>query len=275
MKNDSEQTDNHRQYEHKLLSPERLASISQFAAEVAHEINNPLDGMIEVVRYLEQIADEPEKVRKYMPLIRQGLERIERIVRQLISFSCNDASNYREVFDVRRVINDTILLLDGSMKKRGVVIKVGCKTRCLAVGNAAATSQAVTNLLLNAADAMSMRGGKINLDISSVNGEVLISVEDKGPGISEKISEQIFKPFFSTKREGPESLAPALGKSAMNGGTGLGLAVSRNLIRKCGGELALAERKTKTGGAKFEIRLIGHNQRKKHNGSQSQIVNYR
>ena len=238
-----------RDYEQKLLTTERLASIGELAGEVAHEINNPLDGLIEITRYLEQSYDDPKKVSKYMPLLKQGLERIEKTGRQLLNFSRKDATDYKQVFDVRNVIENTIALLNGSVKKRGVVIKVSYKTKRFAIGNAVATGQAVMNLLLNAADAMAKGGGEINLDVSSSNGHILIAITDKGPGISEEISKKIFEAFFSTKTS--------------EGGTGLGLAVSRNLIRKCGGELVLAERRTRTGGARFVIRLIGYNQRKK------------
>ncbi|MHC4538068.1 MAG: sensor histidine kinase [Planctomycetota bacterium] len=246
-----------RNYEQQLRATERMASIGQLAAEVAHEINNPLDGLIEITRYLEQIGEKPEKARKYLPLMRQGLEQIERIGRKLLRFSHKDSEDYAEVFDVCAVINDTIALLNGTMKKRSVLVAISGKRRCIAVGNAVATGQAVMNLMLNAADAMADEGGRINIDISSNNGEVIIVVEDKGPGVSEEISEQIFEPFFSTKRS--------------NTSTGLGLAVSRNLIRRGGGKLFLAERKTQDSGARFIIKLIAYNRKGEHSGPKSKI----
>ena len=230
-----------RDYEQKLLTTERLASVGELAGEVAHEINNPLDGLIEITRYLEQSTDDPKKVSKYMPLLKQGLERIEKTGRQLLNFSRSDGTNYREAFDVCKVICDTIALLDGSMKKRGITVKVLCKYRYMAIGNDAAVGQAVINLLLNASDALLAQGGKIDIEISSSDDDVIITVTDNGPGISEQISGKIFEAFFSTKM--------------LKGGTGLGLAVSRSLIRKCDGELFLAERKVPGGGAKFVIKL--------------------
>ncbi len=256
MIHELEQAEQKRQnYEQKILATERMASIGQLAAEVAHEINNPLDGLIEITRYLEQVGEKPEKARKYLPLMRQGLEQIERIGRKLLRFSHKDSEDYAEVFDVCTVINDTIALLSGTLKKRGVLVAFSGKRRCIAIGNAVATGQAVMNLLLNAADAMENEGRRINIDVTSSNGAVLIAVEDEGPGISEEISEQIFEPFFSTKRS--------------DTGTGLGLAVSRNLIRKGGGELFLAERKIQDSGARFVIKLIAYDQRGEHNGSKS------
>jgi len=256
MVKELEQAERERQdYEHKLMATELLASVGELASEVAHEINNPLDGLIEIVRYLEKGSDDLRKVRKYLPLLKQGLERIEKTGRQLLNFSRSDGVNYKEVFDVRRVINDTIALIERAIKKRGITIKVSCKNGHLASGNAAAVGQTVMNLLFNAADAMAKQEGQIALEVSSVNGHILITVTDKGCGISEEVSEKIFDAFFSTK--------------TTEGGTGLGLAVSRNLIRKCGGELTLAERKVHAGGAKFVVKLIDASKKGKHNAKQN------
>ncbi len=250
-----------RDYEQKLLTTERLASVGELASEVAHEINNPLDGLIEITRYLAKNADNPQKVQKYLPLIREGLERIEKTGRQLLNFSRSDNTNYKEVFNLCKVINNTVALLEGSMKKRGVTVKISYKQECHVIGNAVAVGQTVMNLLLNAADALSPKGGKIDLDVSSSNSNVIITVTDDGPGIGEQISEKIFEAFFSTKTS--------------KGGTGLGLAVSRSLIRKCGGELFLAERKVPGGGAKFVIKLIDSSKKGRCHVTQNNVVNFR
>ncbi len=228
-------------YEHKLLTAERLASTGQLAAEIAHEINNPLDGMIAIVHHLNNIADQPQMVHKYIGLLRQGLERIGQTGRQLLNLARKDVTNYKQVFDIRDTIINTITLLDGSMKKRHIVVNYLCKREYLAIGNNVAIGQVIMNLLLNAADAMADKGGRINLEVTSENSDVLIVVADEGSGISEEESKKIFDAFFSTK--------------TANGGTGLGLSVSRTLVQKCGGELVLAERKTQNGGAKFVIKL--------------------
>ena len=232
---------NRQNYERKLLAAERLASTGQLAAEIAHEINNPLDGMAAIARHLDKVADEPQTVRKYTGLLKQGLERIGQIGRQLLNFSRRDITDYKQVFNVENTIENTIALLNGSMKKRHITINYLCKKGCLAVGNSIAVGQVIMNLLLNAADAMADKAGRINLEVTSENGNVIIAVADEGPGIGEEVSKRIFEPFFSTK--------------TTTGGTGLGLSVSRGLVQKCGGDLVLAERKTQNGGAKFIIKL--------------------
>ena len=165
------------------------------------------------------------------------------------------------MFDIWKVINDTVALLDGSMKKRGITVKISSKEGHYVIGNAIAVGQTVVNLLLNAADALSPQGGKIDLEISSSGNNVFITITDDGPGISGQISEKIFEAFFSTK--------------TAKGGTGLGLAVSRSLIRKCGGELFLAERKVQGGGAKFVIKLIDSGKKGRCDVTQDQTITFR
>ena len=229
-------------YEKKLLGMERMALAGQVAAELAHEINNPLDGLIETVRYLDNVATDPDRVRKYLPLMKNGLEQIERTGRRMLSLARGDTEGYKEVFDVCDVIRDTTMLLSNSMEKLGVTVKIAGETECVVVGNAIATGQTVMNLLLNATDAIADTRGRIVINVSSNNGEALIVVADDGPGIDDRIKEQIFEPFFSTKQVGQS--------------TGLGLPISRALMRKGGGDLILMEEPGERGGAKFAVKLI-------------------
>ncbi|MHC4510298.1 MAG: sensor histidine kinase, partial [Planctomycetota bacterium] len=202
-------------------------------------------GLIEIVRHLDGVAGDPGKVRKYLPLMKKGLEQIESTGRRLLTLSRGITEEHKEVFDVCEVIKDTTMLLRNSADKHGVTIEVAGPTECLAVGNAVATGQTIMNLLLNAMDAISDRQGKVKINVESSNGEVMVTVTDNGPGIDENIRERIFEPFFSTKEVGQ--------------GTGLGLAVSKTLMQKGGGDLVLADGKNKHGGARFAIRLIKNN----------------
>ncbi|MHC4559870.1 MAG: sensor histidine kinase [Planctomycetota bacterium] len=229
-------------YEEKLLGMERLALVGQLAAEVAHEIINPLDGLIETVRHLENVASDPGRVRKYLPLMRKGLEQIEQTGRRLLTLSSGDSEDYKEVFDICEVIRDTAMLLSNSADKYGITVEITGETECHVIGNHIASGQAVINLLLNSTDALADRGGRIVINVLSKNGEALVVVADDGPGIDDRIKERIFEPFFSTKKVGHS--------------TGLGLAVSRALMRKGGGDLILVEERSESGGAKFVIQLI-------------------
>jgi signal transduction histidine kinase len=229
-------------YEEKLLGMERLALVGQVSAEVAHEIINPLDGLIETVRHLDNVATDPDRVRKYLPLMRKGLEQIEQTGRRLLTLSRGGSEDYKEVFDICEVIRDTVMLLSNSADKYGIAVKITGETKCLVIGNHIASGQAVINLLLNSTDALADKGGKIVINVLSQNDEVLVIVSDDGFGIDNKIKEKIFEPFFSTKKVGHS--------------TGLGLAVSKSLMRKGGGDLILLEGRSEIGGAKFAIKLI-------------------
>jgi len=247
--------DRRQNYEKKLLSTERMALVGQIAAEVAHEINNPLDGLIETVRYLDSVATDPGKVRKYLPLMKSGLEQIERTGRRLLSLSRGDTEGYKEVFDVCEVIRNTTILLSNSMKRLGVTVELVGETGCLVAGNAIATGQTVMNLLLNSSDAIADKGGRIVISVSSNNGEALVVVADNGPGIDSGIKEQIFDPFFSTKKVGQS--------------TGLGLPISRSLMRKGGGDLILLDQASDSEGARFAIKLVKKNKLSVDDGSEN------
>ena len=229
-------------YEEKLLGMERMALVGQVAAEVAHEIINPLDGLIETVRHLDNVATDPGKVRKYLPLMRKGLEQIEQTGRRLLTLSRGGSEDYKEVFDICEVIRDTAMLLSNSTDKYGITVEITGETECLVIGNPIASGQAVINLMLNSTDALSDKGGRIAINVLSQNGEASVVVADDGPGIDDRIKDQIFEPFFSTKKVGHS--------------TGLGLAVSRTLMRKGGGDLILLEERSENGGAKFAIKRI-------------------
>jgi signal transduction histidine kinase len=242
-------------YEEKLLGMERMALVGQVAAEVAHEIINPLDGLIETVRHLDNVATDPGKVRKYLPLMRKGLEQIEQTGRRLLTLSRGGSEDYKEVFDICEVIRDTAMLLSNSTDKYGITVEITGETECLVIGNPIASGQAVINLLLNSTDALSDKGGRIAINVLSQNGEASVVVADDGPGIDDRIKDQIFEPFFSTKKVGH--------------GTGLGLAVSRTLMRKGGGDLVLLEERSAIGGAKFAIKLIKSDTTSRNYGSEN------
>ena len=240
-----------RSYEQKLLATERLASVGELASEVAHEINNPLDGLIEITRYLEKNNDDSQKIKKYMPLIKEGLERIEKTGRQLLDFSRSEGADFNEIFDLNKVINDINTLLEGSMDQRNISVSILCHGEFHAIGNAIAVGQAIMNLLLNAADALLPQGGKIIIRVLSKHSNIITTITDNGSGISDEIRENIFEPFFSTKKA--------------KGGNGLGLAVSRRLIQKCDGDLFLDKNRSLKDGTTFVLKLIDANKSEKNN----------
>jgi signal transduction histidine kinase/ActR/RegA family two-component response regulator len=250
----------------RRLQAEKLASIGLLAAGVAHEINNPtafvlanLDSLLGMLRSLEELARRDPghgpasgAVRLRVQEVafeatavvqesKEGMARIHRIVRDLGSFSHED--DQPSVTDVNAVAESALGVLRNEIKHRAVVERELCATRAVLV-NPARLGQVFLNLALNALQALKGRDQRSNkLVVRSFDeGEsVVFEVEDNGTGIGPEVLPRIFDSFFTTKPAGV--------------GTGLGLPISRRIVRSFGGEI---EVKTRIGeGSTFRVLLPG------------------
>ena len=233
-----------KEMEKKLQINERLSSIGLLTAGVAHEINNPLEGIGNHLALLERAGGDDETRRRHLELVRHGFARIREIVRDLLRFA-RPAAGSGEA-DLAAVVESARKLAAYSDRFRGVVVEVqGLERPLLVDGDAGRLEQVVVNLLLNAAAAMGRtNASKGRITIRARRGlpgdrgasEVEVSVADEGPGIPPADLDRIFDPFFTTTQ-----------------GTGLGLSVSYGIVRAHGG--TLAARNLEGGGAEFTIRL--------------------
>ena len=228
-----------KEMEKKLQIHERLSSIGLLTAGVAHEINNPLEGIGNHLALLERALQEREgdeaAQRRHLGLVRHGFTRIREIVRDLLRFA-RPASTAGEA-DLAKVVENARKLAGYSDRFRGVAVDVAGLERPLHVdGDPGRLEQVVVNLLLNAATATASKG-KIEIRARRTPAnEVELSVADDGPGIPAEDLARIFDPFFTTTE-----------------GTGLGLSVSYGIVRAHGGTLSARNREK--GGAEFTIRL--------------------
>ena len=228
-----------KEMEKKLQIHERLSSIGLLTAGVAHEINNPLEGIGNHLALLERALQEREgdeaALRRHLGLVRHGFTRIREIVRDLLRFA-RPASTAGEA-DLAQVVESARKLAGYSDRFRGVAVDVAGLERPLFVdGDPGRLEQVVVNLLLNAATATASKGRiEIRARRTPAN-EVELSVADDGPGIPAEDLARIFDPFFTTTE-----------------GTGLGLSVSYGIVRAHGGTLSARNREK--GGAEFTIRL--------------------
>jgi len=210
------QQDNER-LQARLRRSEELAFVGRLAAQVAHELNNPLDGALRFVNLTLQQLGPDDKVAEYQNEVRSGLLRMANIVQSLLEYSHNSAA-----IDAPKDIH---AMLHGAVEQCIVPknIKVRYELAAEAVIVAAGElAQVFINLVRNACDAMNGKGVlsiRTRLDGDSIH----IEVEDTGPGIPEDILDRIFFPFFTTKSAGK--------------GTGLGLAVSSDIVQRCGGKI--------------------------------------
>jgi C4-dicarboxylate-specific signal transduction histidine kinase len=223
-----------------MTSTERLAAVGELAAGLAHEVINPLDGVIECVRHLSADPEKSERAKRFLPLARDGLTRIERVMRQMLAFARAPGPAAVEPCHVGELVRGVAGLVEGRLAKRGVELKWDVTGDCSCLCDRQSVEQALLNLILNASDAVQDRpGARIRLRGECDDRWVRLSVEDNGPGVPRELRAKVFEPFFTTKE--PER------------GTGLGLTVSRQNLRHCGGDIILDG--SPSGGACFLMLL--------------------
>jgi two-component system NtrC family sensor kinase len=237
----------------KLFQSDRMASLGQLAASVAHEINNPIAGVLNLSMLIERIMKEDgippgrvEEVRRYLTQISTETMRVGRIVGDLLAFS-RRSSPQRIDADLNAIIQRTVSIIDHKLRLARVELELHLdehlpKIKC----DSSQIQQVIVNLVMNASEATHSRErGKVcvrtwfdpNTDV------VRLDVEDNGDGIPKEHLARIFDPFFTTKGEGK--------------GVGLGLAVVYGIVESHGGDI---EAHSKVGvGTTFcvEIPLTG------------------
>ncbi len=224
----------------QLVESERIASIGKMAAGVAHEINNPLSGILIYAELLrESMKEDPEHSKDIQEIIDQTL-RCKNIVSELLEFSRQSVGKITS-FGLKDLINKTLNLLVNQAFFQNITVtkEIGPDIPRM-VGDFGQLQQVFTNLFINAADAMD---GKGTLDIKarfeSERNQFVIRVSDTGPGIPEGLREKIFEIFFTTKPAGK--------------GTGLGLTITKNIIKLHGGDVRI--KCPPEGGTTFIIEL--------------------
>ncbi len=231
-----------------LRQQQKLEALGTLASGVAHEINNPINV---ILNYAELIADEvPEgPVREYARQVTGEGERVARIVRDLLRFARQE-SEARSPSSPAEMVASTVSLAQSSLHKDHIVFDVmvepdlprfPCRPQQV--------QQVLTNLLTNARDALNERfpqsspDKRLALWVTRVEHDdrawVRFEVEDHGVGISAEVAPRVFDPFFTTK--------------ARDKGTGLGLSISYGIVREHGGEISFSE--VPGGGARFRFDL--------------------
>ena len=198
---------------------EKLAALGQLTAGIAHEINNPLAGMLNCVKSMQQEPDNRDLHLRYLPLLHKGLKRIESTMRQLLNYGRVAPLRIHAV-EIDTVILDCLELLDHRL--RNIVVNLDLRFNDFCCIDAEAIKQIVMNITLNATQAMP-EGGSLTIESRHDNGSVILTFADTGMGMSKEILDRIFDPFFTTKEVGE--------------GTGLGLAVTLALVQRLGGQI--------------------------------------
>jgi two-component system, NtrC family, sensor kinase len=223
----------------QMVQSEKLASIGRLAAGVAHEINNPLAGILTFSMLALEDCDDDHPMKPSLEVIVKQTLRCRETVKGLLDFA-RQSSAAPSITDVNSIVDKTLLLLENQTIFQNIKTVRNLRNDLPNVFiDAGELQQVVVNIVINAADAME-ESGVLTIDTSSVTQtqEVLIRISDTGKGIPDDVLPLIFEPFFTTKKVGK--------------GTGLGLSIVHGIITRAGGKIEVA---TSSKGTTFAIRL--------------------
>lgn len=224
--------------EHRLEVSRRLASLGKLASTVAHELNNPLDGILRYVNLAIRISDDSgkSKLQDYLTESRTGLMRMVRIVGDLLKFTRNADAEFEQA-NVNEVVDQALRNFSASAEANKVVIASDFQRRDLPIVRGSRLYQVCCNLIKNAIESMP-DGGRLSVTTGIVDDCVTIRVADTGCGLSASTPD-VFEPFFTTKESGK--------------GTGLGLAICKEFIEDMGGKITAQN--GEDGGAVFTVSI--------------------
>lgn len=222
--------------EEQVNRAERLASLGELAAGVAHEIRNPLTGIKGFLQYFQSAGTEEER-QTYLPMLLREVDRMNRIIEALLYFA-RPCQAVAAPTNLSKVVQDTMMLLRNRAESQGIHFEADIDTQLPLVElDEEQFKQVFLNLLINSIQAME-QGGSIRVTGRYFDdlGQVELVFADTGPGIPEHLKEKVFDPFFTTK----------------DTGTGLGLSVVHRIVEAQGGQVYLED----TPGGGVQVRLL-------------------
>ncbi|MFC1907416.1 PAS domain S-box protein [Chloroflexota bacterium] len=227
--------------ERKAQVSSRLATIGELASGIAHEINNPLSGVIGYSDILMQQEDLPEEVKREIKVINEGGKRVASIVNRILTFARYDKPE-KEPVDINEIINTTVAMRSYTMEASNISVTTQLDSELpKIIADGGQLQQVFLNIILNAEKEMILSHNKGNFSIKteSVDSTIRISFTDDGPGIAKENLDKIFDPFFTTREVGE--------------GTGLGLSICHGIITEHKGRIYAESKRGK--GATFVIEL--------------------
>jgi signal transduction histidine kinase len=235
-----ERTKELKDFEERFRHAERLVIIGTLASEIAHEVGTPLNIISGRLELVAERGKDDERIQKDVKIIHQQLDRITKIIRDMLEMSRKKESHVRQV-DLQHLIKGLAEFLKIPLERSKVELKIDIPDAATHVlADEDQIQQVFINLIMNAIHAI-QEGGTIHVSgaLHKIDGQkfVEIEVKDTGPGIAPEIIDKIFDPFFSTKKDS---------------GTGLGLSIAKDIVKRHGGEIWVA---SSPKGTTFFVRL--------------------
>lgn len=225
--------------EQQLAELERLAGSGRLVARVAHELNNPLDGILRYINLALRVMDQqqgPAKVLDYLRESRKGLMRMVQITGDLLVYA-RTKGDETERAHLNRIVEEAVRSMQDRAADSGVVITASYRDEGMPAMRGTRLYQVCGNLIKNALDAMPS-GGMLTITTGVVDSTAVLRFEDTGVGLPQDV-EKIFESFYTTKTTGE--------------GTGLGLAICREFVEQLGGTITADHRRG--GGAVLTVKI--------------------
>jgi len=227
----------------RLVQSEKLAALGQFVAGIAHELNNPLQGVLGHLELLRATGAFPKALRRDMQRVYREADRAAKIVRNLLVFA-GSRRLVRRRTSLNAALSRALALRAPALRAAGIEVVRHHEDGLPRVkGDPLLLQQALLNIVLNAEQAIGTAGGRIETRTTvrqhQGSPQIFVEVRDTGPGIPAAAMPRLFEPFFTTKETGK--------------GTGLGLAITYGIIQEHGGHIGAANHPD--GGAVFTVQL--------------------
>jgi PAS domain S-box-containing protein len=227
-----------REMQQALLQSEKLAAMGRLTSQIAHELNNPIYGIMNTLELLKTEIPPESKRRRILELSLSEIQRLAEMLKNMLSFSKPEEEKRRPV-KINELVEGILLVMEKQMKESNIKVETYFdETLPEVMASTNQMRQVVLNLLKNAKEAMP-KGGSLTVRTSQKDHKVIVAIQDTGVGVPEELRDKIFEAFFTTKQKVK--------------GVGLGLSVCYGIIKDHGGEIRVESEVDK--GTTFTILL--------------------